>query len=94
MVTGLTSEGGMDFGLTRSGAPPKMTRVHQKAQKLTFSMEDQMKRLAKLLDHAVQKVTGSVDAGACVSVAFTCCSPGSRLEHTCFGNCTIVDNSC
>ena len=53
-----------------------------------------MKRLAKLLDHAVQKVTGSVDAGACVSVAFTCCSPGSRLEHTCFGNCTIVDNSC
>lgn len=45
-----------------------------------------MKRIIKFMDSTVKRVTGGVEAGACVPNAFTCCfTPG--LEHICTGNC-------
>lgn len=47
-----------------------------------------MKRLVKLVDDTVRRMTGGVEAGACRPEAFTCCFTAG-YEHNCYGNCYL-----
>jgi hypothetical protein len=86
----------VQFQFDTYGGGNKNDSGASKGAKHTFRMEDQVKRIVKLLDHAVQKVTGGVEAGACVPNAFYCCYKNNSLyyETSCTGTCVPINYVC